>query len=137
MLLNVVNALRTLNRDEEAHALSTHALTLPSDHTMDEHRMWLAWDAVLTGNTEEAACYVALPQETEGALAKFVTSLIRAALVVRQSQGQQYEQAHFNKLVKTAKSQWPGAWRRRLARRLIRQLTRLADVQLKHLPLPF
>jgi len=127
MLLNVVTALRTLNRDEEAHRLSTHALSLPSDHTVDEHRMWLAWDAVLAGNTEEASRFVAVSQDTEGALAKFVTAMIQAALVVSTAPGQTFDKAHFKELVQSAKSQWPSAWRRRLARRLIRQLTHLVN----------
>ena len=92
---------------------------------MDEHRMWLAWDAVLAGNSEEAARYVALPQETEGALAQFVTALIQAALTLRSSQGPTANAQKFSELVNAAKSNWPGAWRRRLARRLVRQLRRL------------
>jgi cellulose synthase operon protein C len=126
MLLNVVTALRTLGRDYDAHQLSTQALSLPSDHTMDEHRMWLAWDAVMAGRTDEAARFVAVPQETEGALAQFVTTLIHAALLIHKGTAPATDKDKVSALVRAAKSQWPGAWRRRLSRRLLRQLTHLA-----------
>jgi tetratricopeptide (TPR) repeat protein len=55
MLWNGVLALRSLQRDDEAHQWGQHALKLPSDHCTDAHHVLIAFDEVLAGQTEAGA----------------------------------------------------------------------------------
>jgi hypothetical protein len=55
MLWNGALALRSLQRDDEAHQWGQHALKLPSDHCTDAHHVLIAFDEVLAGQTEAGA----------------------------------------------------------------------------------
>lgn len=54
MLMHLVLALRRLGRDAEAEQVSRRALGLPPDGSVIEHRVWLAVDAALKGDADEA-----------------------------------------------------------------------------------
>ena len=58
-LLNYVGALRHAGRDEEAREVGRHALTLPADHAIGSHSIWLALDAALAGDEAEARRLIA------------------------------------------------------------------------------
>jgi hypothetical protein len=47
MLINLVIALRALRRDDQANAVSRHALQLEADYTTASHAIWLALDELL------------------------------------------------------------------------------------------
>ena len=54
MLLNLGVSLRRLKKDDEARWVSEAALKLPADDWSPLHALWLAADAALAGNSEQA-----------------------------------------------------------------------------------
>jgi hypothetical protein len=54
MLENVAHCHRAEFADEEAAAVSRHALEHARDTSLSQHEVWLAFDAALAGNDEEA-----------------------------------------------------------------------------------
>jgi tetratricopeptide (TPR) repeat protein len=59
MLINLAIALRSIERDDEAHAIHERALSLADeDYTSVFHRVWLAVDAGLTGDPASAAMHL-------------------------------------------------------------------------------
>jgi tetratricopeptide (TPR) repeat protein len=54
MLLNLVLALQALGRHQEATTVSLHAATLPGDHCSKYHHLWLAFEAAVAGQTQQA-----------------------------------------------------------------------------------
>ncbi|ULA62559.1 MAG: hypothetical protein LZF86_40063 [Nitrospira sp.] len=61
--LNLSCALRDLGRCSEAHAVSSHALTLKKDQTFAEHSVWLAYDAACEGACANAEKLLAMVDE--------------------------------------------------------------------------
>jgi cellulose synthase operon protein C len=55
MLINLVLALRQLNRHQEAVNVSKQAVKLICDSSSDSHRVWVAIDAARSGSTIQAA----------------------------------------------------------------------------------
>lgn len=55
MLLNLALALRDLGRHDEAHAVSEYALSLNMNDSLDQHRLLLAIDAGLAGESPRLA----------------------------------------------------------------------------------
>jgi tetratricopeptide (TPR) repeat protein len=86
MLINVVLAQRALGREAEANTAGRHALTLPADATTPHHRLWLAVDAALDGETETAAkhCDGVDPQACD-ASHRFLHALVHGLLEVQQA----------------------------------------------------
>jgi tetratricopeptide (TPR) repeat protein len=54
MLVNLVEGLRALGRDNEAIEVSRHALTIPNENNYGSHRAWLAVEACCQGRIEES-----------------------------------------------------------------------------------
>ena len=61
MLVNLVTALRRLNRDDEANRAGRHAMTLADDGTHLKHAVWLALDDVLAGRSGEHGARLTAP----------------------------------------------------------------------------
>lgn len=86
MLINVVLALRALGREAEAAAASRRALTLPADATTAHHRLWLAVDAALAGETEAAAKHGdGIDPQTCDASHRFLHALVGGLLAVQRA----------------------------------------------------
>lgn len=82
-LLNLSSAQRDLGGDEEAHAISKHALTLKPDHASDKHKIWLALDYALAGERAEAeAMLSAIDESSLNNYFQFVIYTTRAILAM-------------------------------------------------------
>jgi tetratricopeptide (TPR) repeat protein len=59
MLINLVLALRALDRVDEANRVSRRAVELPPDRITHHHRLWLALDEAIAGDSQAAADWLA------------------------------------------------------------------------------
>ena len=86
MLTNVHELFRSAGDLEQGRACTRHALTLPEDHCIVQHRMWAAFDALQEGDEMEALSqYVQLDvhgrfEDDEFILMKLVGGLVRVLL---------------------------------------------------------
>lgn len=86
MMGNQALVLRELGRNDEAGAVSSHALTLPRDNASMQHFLWLALDDVLASRT--AAARKRLGQSEAGVAEGFwaaLLSIVEAVLHVQEA----------------------------------------------------
>jgi len=86
MLINLAIALRGIGDDAQANRVSRRALELTSDYTSKYHRVWLALDEVLSGNSAAAAEWLQDVKDSSlDVTHKYVHRLLEALLSVQQA----------------------------------------------------
>lgn len=82
MLVNIAVSLRRIGRDQEAHKVSLHALTLEPDYAVWNHQLMLALDEALAGQLSGAAERLkTLPDlSNEAPYYQFMRGAVRAIL---------------------------------------------------------
>jgi tetratricopeptide (TPR) repeat protein len=127
MLINLVESLRALKRDDDAAEVGRYALTLCPDHTQDLHRVWLAADAVCEGKMEVAQGLLdVISQESLNNPAAFVADVVAALVEMAGAPAERTEQAFraAQDRLRRARKRFPlsrhGPARRRFYRRCVR-----------------
>ncbi len=82
MLQNLVLALRSLGRDEEARSIGRRALEMAQpEEDVQRHRIWIAVDAALAGDVETARTELAATSDLESVeYFRFLRHVTRAAI---------------------------------------------------------
>jgi tetratricopeptide (TPR) repeat protein len=127
MLFNLAYALHALGRHQDAHAVSSRAVTLHGDGTTARHYLCLAWDDAVRGDYETAARRLGDLPDKDGSpfftvLRALVNAMVRVAKAAPDERANVYAQER--RILR--QPQWEALWNdpalRRMAKEGIRKM---------------